>query len=459
MVGWDPIFLCITSLLIGGIPLLLLRKAYMNPKGSLAVSLWQRIGLLGLVGWGLYYWKVSLIPDEYIGGWLVLVFLLASMPLLLELFGKTLQFGKSGIEIWQKVGVLIITLVGVLLPIPLLTKVFIDIPVSLQQSDIIPQIDVMLRLFFWEGQTPYQTITEFGYPLFSPYMPLHWGPFVVPKLFEMDFRWFAYGVFGLWYVWFAVWLSGLKLEWEYKCVFAALPSYFLYQLVVHMPSIFGHTVETLIMSYYLLLGLSIFARSPYLKAGALILCLLSRYTVLFWVPLYLGFIFLFDQRRKAMIMGALTFLGIILFYIVPFWIQDPSIIWQGLEHHKGVTEKAWTYEGWYNPNGIPAILDWGVGLGIYFFHHAGGDILARLQLLAYLQLGLSISVVIVLGVAYRFLRTNISLELYLLLALKIYLTIFYQLNPLPFVYYLMVPASLTLIVLPALFSRMEGRSG
>lgn len=420
---------------------------------------------LGLIS----FWRDH--PSLY--GWAPFVLCLASLiigiyPIFGTRYHQDIKTRAISIpSLWQQVILFTVAAIGIIYNISPLNELFLRMPATLDFSDIIPQIDVMVRLFFWEGETPYQTIDEFGYPLFSPYMPMHWGPFVIPRLLGFDFRWLAYGVYALTYLFLVRYMHQQKLPFVFKAIWSTIPALFIHFVLNghfdpllghewpiegHTENIFGHTIETLIMAYYLMLGLSLLHPSPYVRGLALALCLLSRYTVVLWAPLYILLVFFFEKRRRASIIVLVSGGLVMLLYVFPFLFRDFSILSQGLAHHAGVTEKAWTFEGWYAPNGKPHILSWGVGLGVFFFDHAGGEAIDRLHLLENLQLILSLLVVAIMGFAYRWLQERIPLHLYLLLSLKVFLTVFYNLNPLPFVYYLMVPISLSMIIIPAVWA-------
>ncbi|MEM6764293.1 MAG: hypothetical protein AAF655_05200 [Bacteroidota bacterium] len=353
---------------------------------------------------------------------------------------------------------ILMALTGILmcLRIPELMIIFEKYPIEVAQSDIIPQIEVMLRRFFVEGVTPYQPITEFGYEMFSPYMPLHWGPFIITDSLGVDHRWLPFGLYTLVSLMFAYRISHLSLPVIWKVICASLPALLYGNMMFYMDTIFGHTVEPMIMAYYMLLCLSLSSQSVYMRALGLLLCLLSRYSLVFWVPLWLGVIWKREGLKPALWVAGLAGVGVLLLYVIPFLLPNPSIISQGLAHHQLVTNTAWTFEGWYHESGKPLILTWGTGLGVYFFDLWPGEVVARLAAIQRTQLILSIAVVALMGLVFLKKKLRMSHTLFLMLSLKIYLSVFYYLNALPFVYYIMVPVSLSMILLPYLMEHEQG---
>ena len=376
----------------------------------------------------------------------VLALLMGILPLLVRFSANDLPVRlpqKRPWKIWVLLG---LGLGAVLLNIPGLGAIIKEMPPTMQFSDIMPQIDVMVRRFFWEGTTPYATITELGYPLFSPYMPLHWGPFVIPRAMEFDFRWMALGVYALGALYFS-WMTARKpIEFVYQIVLVLLPGWMLWKFIQHEPNVFGHTVELLIAAYYLIMALTVMSQSPYIKALGLILCLLSRYTLALWIPLYVLVIFFTESRKQAILISALSVGAVLLLYIFPFIWEDPSIFTRGLEHHSNVVQKAWTNTEWYTPEGRPGVLSHQVGLGQYFFDYWPGPAENRLAAMTLWQLLFSVGSTVVLGLLYRRIRKRIKNPLFLLLSLHLYLTFFSHLYGLPFVYYMMIPVTVSMVV-------------
>jgi len=350
---------------------------------------------------------------------------------------------------------LIVHMLGIILCEPGLNAAFERYPISITQSDIIPQIEIMVRTFFWEGETPYQTITDFGYPLFSPYMPLHWGPFVISEWAQFDHRWVAVAVFVVTSGYFVVKVGNSRIYYPAKLILTLLPAFFLYYLAHEEPQTLGHTVELLIVAYYLLLALSVLSKSPYLRAFAIVLCLLSRYSLVLWLPLFGWLGWKMEGPKHALTVMGLTALGVLILYVFPFWIQDPTIFGQGLTHHAQVSQKAWSFEPWFTPEGRPGVLSWGVGLGRLFFDMGPGEPVDRLKLITLAQLVSSISLVALMGILYRFVQSRIDYKLYLLVSLQLYLLFFYHLYALPFIYYMMVPVIVTMVGVFAVFNLRE----
>ncbi len=405
---------------------------------------------LGLISfWRTPSWKGMMNPI-----WLLLISLCICILPFIHISGKKITKGPSPIYATAGLMGLCALLLGFL--IPGLQAIYLKYPIEVAQSDIIPQIDVMLRRFFVEGVTPYQKITEFGYEMFSPYMPLHWGPFIITETLGVDHRWLPFSLYALVSLWLAFRISRLDIHLGWKVVCVSLPALLYWNMMTHMDTIFGHTIEPLIMAYYMFLCLSLSSKSVVIRALGLMFCLLSRYSVVFWVPLWLWVIWKKEGLKPAIWVAGLAGMGVLFLYVIPFLLPDPSIISQGLAHHQLVTNTAWTFEGWYHGSGKPLILTWGTGLGIYFFDYWPGEVLDRLSAIQRTQLIVSILSVIAMALVFTKGKWRMTTPLFLMLSLKLYLSIFYYLNALPFVYYIMVPVSLSMVLLPFLMEHEQG---
>lgn len=323
---------------------------------------------------------------------------------------------------------------GIVIGIPLFIQVLSQYPADISQSDVIPQIEIMVRRFFYEGTSPYQTIHEFGYPLFSPYMPLQWGPFILPDLLEIDYRWLGYvmlvGV-SLFTVYF--FQKSLPVKWT-QWVLALLPGLIIWAILYQTDMVIGQSVAPLITAYYLLLAVSLFRGNVILQAIAISLCLLSKYYIALWVPLYLWVLFQTHPRKRVLTSMGIMAAAILLCYILPFLSQDWTIFSRGMAYHLQHTLGNWSDLSIRTGSGKPLILAQGVGLATYFFQYWPGEISDKLNALQTTQI---IAVLTSLTGSLWFLhkRRYADYPLILLVSLKLYLVCYLHFNPMPFIYY------------------------
>lgn len=402
--AWNPFWLFCVSLFIGVYPILVALYARRTAEGA---SYWDRLQV-----------RIPFIHRQSrLSRYL-------SHPLLL-----------FGLAAWSFVNYL-----------PVLTWITSEIPVALSQSDIMPQIQIFVRRFL-SGEFPYQPIHEFGYPLFSPYMPLHWGPYVLPQLGGFDERWLSLGVFVLAGGYFCWQVSRTEMPVLLKWVFAILPFWVLQIYLDHDLSMFAKTVELLIAGYYLFFASTLLGKSPYPQAIGLSLCLLSRYFLVFWVPLYLFTAWKGSTRQKALIIGGIGLASVLLLFVFPFYLKDPTLIARGLAHHEGVMRGNWTHD-LEAGNGA---LYRGVGFAGYVAPLLSGEVAARLATMSWMHvLGSILTTGLLAGIYWR-IRDRIPQSLFAIASFKIYLTIFYTLLPLPILYYFFVPLCVSLPVLLGMY--------
>jgi Gpi18-like mannosyltransferase len=73
-------------------------------------------------------------------------------------------------------------------------------------------------------------------------------------------------------------------------------------------------------------------RNHFLIITGLILCILSRYTLVFWLPLFAYIYFKeYDLKRNIVLWGSVA--GSILLLYFPFLLKDPTILAKGVAYH------------------------------------------------------------------------------------------------------------------------------
>lgn len=436
----------------------------MNPRNLSLVSLKTVLPIALLVEVGMItFWRQNWGDYGSPLVWSVAAILGGLLPLI------WVAINRSGTEsllsrppIWRTAILMGLSVISLLAVATLFPPVFDKFPLTVEHSDIAPQIRILVQRFL-KGEMPYRPITEWGYELFSPYMPLQWLPFSLAEIGGFDYRWVAFGVFGIAVVWMNRYIARLSLPLPMQVLIALLPAAFLWAIVHYEPTILGRTVEMLIAGYYLMLALSIFSRHDAIRALGLILCLLSKYAILFWLPLYAVSLLLYDNKKSALRIGLFVVGGILLLYVFPFMTRDPAIFFKGFAYHSKVTFNLWHPMHWQPADAKPFLLFEGMGFAGWLYDTIGGDVASKQRILAVLQYGGAIVITALLGLWYHFqLREYLGYRIFLLLALKLYLVWFYAFIALPYKYYFIVPAVVSLIVLAETWtwrSETEGFSG
>jgi hypothetical protein len=328
-------------------------------------------------------------------------------------------------------------------------------PVNVSQSDIIPQTQVLVERFLHK-QFPYTIISNWGYNLFPTYLPLQWLPYIIAEYIKLDYRLFAYAILMI-----VVIMYFIKYKNEFTagphflfCILLFLPVVLIY---FFQPSIYYNSLENLIGAYYLLLAYAILTNSMVLTGVALVLCLLSRYSLVLWLPFFLFVLLLQKHRREALIVLVLGILGFLLFYFVPFLSKDTTIFMKGYQYHTTAALAEWNGQSWQQPGDKPFQLFRGLGFAGFFYDHSSGTIEQRLNSYRVLHLAFSSATVLVLCGWFYLKRKNVEWRIFSIASLKIYLAVFYSFIQIPYDYLFLVSAycSLPIIMSSFLYSKVK----
>ena len=313
-------------------------------------------------------------------------------------------------------------------------------PISLNYSDVI----VILQTYvgrFRSGEVVYRYLTNLAYPLFPNHLPLQWLPYVPADALGIDYRWWAMGLllllgFGA-YQWQ---LARQPISWLEFGLKALLPAYLVVRLIQSNPDIYALTCEPTIICYYCLLAASVLGRSALLQATALVLCLMSRYSVVFWVPFFLWVLWREVGPKHSLVVAGLTGLGVLGVYVVPFLSHDWTIFTHALAEYRIATLGEWG--GHAGENGLPVHLFGGTGVASWFYTYGPADINDRITVLQRTHLLASAGVVVLVAWLYYRLRAQLDYRLAALIGLKLYLATFYTFLQIPYLYL----TSLTLFI-------------
>ena len=322
-------------------------------------------------------------------------------------------------------------LLGLGLCFPVLKKA-IEGTLPQDYSDIIPAITVYCQRLL-AGETVHRPLTEdIGYFLEPGYLPATWFPFVIPEYLRFDYRWLSSGVLVLGLLAYVVVVVRLRRPAGVTFGLSVLPLLFAYAVLCTDGQIFTITLEPLVVGYYMLLLAAVLLPSRPLVVVALVLCLLSRFSLLFWVPLYLGLLYTQESRRLAWGTAGLVLAGVVLLYVVPVLSHDWGLF---MRVQKVYTETA--LGEWKHLNGLgqPMHLYNGLGLTNLVFHNGPTDVLERLKLAKMVHLGAILTVVAGTALYYwRQRRPRTNYRVFAVIALKLYLATFYALLQVPYSY-------------------------
>ena len=318
----------------------------------------------------------------------------------------------------------------------------------LEFADIIPALQAYARRWL-AGAEIYTPLTwELGYFELPTYLPAMWFPFVLAEQFGFDYRFVAWGIFLLGVLLYEILVWRLRTGWVATLVLGALPLGVFYAFVSTIWAYVGITVEYMILGYYALLVVGILLRWWPLQALGLLLCILSRYSLVFWAPLYLGLMFFFHSRRHALLIAGTVLAGVVGLYIVPYLSHNWGLFMEVQRSYTDAAVFEWKHFG---EDGKPIHLYNGLGFAPFFYHFAPGDLYEKVGLLKKLHIGLLLGLVATAGLYYYRQWRRLDFSVFVVVVLKLYLATFYAFIQVPY-HYLMtlgVFMSVFLVVITA----------
>lgn len=199
---------------------------------------------------------------------------------------------------------------------------FEEMPIDITNADMLPIIKVMGERFL-AGQHShvYDNIPWIWGGVQPIYLPAMWLPYVPAIAMGIDMRWltiagllFSFGVFIFLY---------RPLTHRYGSFFLGVMAFLLFWWVVadNTPGIVSVAEEGPVIAYYVLLVLALVSGRPWLTGIAISLCMLSRYSLVGWIPAYLLYLALERKWRHASIITLTGILCFILLFLLPVgWI-------------------------------------------------------------------------------------------------------------------------------------------
>jgi hypothetical protein len=323
---------------------------------------------------------------------------------------------------------------------------------GIDKSDIIMQISVLVKRFLGHEQ-PYAPIHFQGYDLFPTYLPLQWLPYTITELAHKDYRWVPTLALWLAATWFFVRqirTSGAGVPIWARLLLPVWPLVAWYTAIMDFNPMFKLTVEALIASYYLIVAVSIGGRRTVPLALSIAACMLSRYSIVFWVPLCLVTLYLSGQRRQAIGIAATLAVAFVVLYWLPFMRHDPQIFLKGYAYHSKAAVLEWQrdidmlHSKFYLHNGL--------GFTSWALRFLPGDLAHVVSTYRMLHLVLCTLTIGGLLVYYLRHRATVTLPVFLLFSFKIYLAVFYSFIQIPYKYLFLVPIIVTSVLLANAFN-------
>ncbi len=317
-------------------------------------------------------------------------------------------------------------------------KLFLAFPHPAERSDVLPQIEVQFNRFV-HGEFPYKPLEDISYHPFPVYMPLHWFPMGLAKIFHMDMRWSAFWLYVPAAMVFGYAIGKQSLAITYKMILCFLPLLPLWSYILFGGGDLIITPEILIAGYYLILAGGLFLRNNTIILIGLIFCLLSRYTLIFWMPLFAILFLRSEGWGRAVRFFGVLILAITVLYVIPFLGKDPSIFLTGIRYHNGCAVAEWQ-DGFYTATQ-------GINFAPIIKKLAHNDCVKGVAWNRYLQ---AFMLLLTLGISvlhWRKVYQKINMYDFALAYLSIFLWVFYLFCPLTYRYYLVVLLTVNVVLI------------
>ena len=310
------------------------------------------------------------------------------------------------------------------------------------KSDVIPTIQLFVARFL-SGAVPYDTITEFGYYLAPTYLPMHWMPFVASEWIGLDARVWS-GI--LFFIFALICLRPLQQisSMRTQRLLAYAPVFFAALLLLFQRDDMGYSVELLLAGYYLLFCRSLMRLNPWLAAVSLVLILLSRFSLVLWLPLALVVLWQRMGYRFVLKAAVPVIAGILLLYVWPFLSERPDSFKNAQDYYAMAAEKEWAGQSWQKPGDNPFQISRGLGFAWWFYQGLPGTLVQKISVVRLVHLVVSLSAVALLLWAYfRKYRLNMPLPLFLSGSLHLYLWVFTLFIQVPYPYLFFIPLAVS----------------
>lgn len=305
---------------------------------------------------------------------------------------------------------------------------FKAVPIDYHFADMLPSIELYARKFL-TGRDVYENTPEIWGKRLPPYLPFVWLPYLTAVSGGFDLRWISVGAFLTSLLMVLLQCSfAMNKRNRLGIVLLMLALFLLTNFLVHHASeFFTMSYEGVIVFYFVMLCMAVISKNHYFIGLAISFCLLSRFSILFWVPTYLLFRWKYESSFsvfKSLLMITTLLLAALL---KPILLGYADLFYHVRGLYEQGFEESWR---WYNieARGINCI-------GLYKFFT-----LAQLPVLQNLQLVTTfLSPIVFMAFVTRYVAVTAEHKTLIgLCALKFSLLFFYNFIPVPY-YYLFIP--------------------
>lgn len=309
------------------------------------------------------------------------------------------------------------------------------------QSDVIPTVRILGERLLG-GKPVYVTITEFGYILPPTYLPMHWLPFVPVLHLPVDLRIWAMLLFFSLTIPALYWIARRQATSLAARLTLLAPALLVLLYLLGQRDDAGYSVEWLYAAYYLLLVYGLLKEHAVLCAVALVCILLSRFSLVLWLPVLPIWFWLKKGWKPVATAAFIVLAGVALIYLLPFFSRYPDSFGNAQAYYTKGALMEWDGQAWQKPGDHPYQISRGLGMAWWFYRLFPGALPERIQALKMVHAGGAL----LLGLlfAYGLLRRKygyVPPAVYLLGSLHAYLWYFYSFIQVPYPYLFIVPLS------------------
>ena len=286
----------------------------------------------------------------------------------------------------------------------------------------------------------YAGIDKWGYQLPLTYLPMQWLPYTIAEWLQADYRWIAITIFSG--AAFIVVSRSNRISPVHGITSAILILYTCRMLLKYDTGILSMTVELMVAGYYMAFIAGISGRNPWARGAFIAICLLSRYSLVLWLPLWAFVEFMKGDRKDFFRSCGLIAIVVLGIYIIPFLSHDWGAFIRGYHYYSQAAIGEWSN---VNEHRIPHQLDHGLGFARLFYLKLWEySIPDRLRALQKAHLAICIGSTVVMGIWYWIVRRRIHPRIFLLASFKIYLSLFLAFIQVPYPYLMITTAAVSI---------------
>jgi hypothetical protein len=328
-------------------------------------------------------------------------------------------------------------------------SVFSVHPVDHNYSDVFAQV-LYPSEWLLKGDYPYQEVRLPTYTMHNTYLPMQWLPFTIPVYWGFDPRWIPVTFWAMALCVFIV-MTKINFSRHTAIIYVLTLSVIVAGLSGYMtknPKEYSATLELLPAAYYIMLIFFLWRGSWWGIGLFMGFCLLSRFSIVLFIPFLVFYVWMKYGMTFFLKSAAMTISVILLLFVLPFMSQDIYLPKKIVANYDNGAAGEWRVHDWQNEGDLPYQLSRGTGVAIYFRDRFQDNLLNGVRVLKKWGFGLSVLTGLLLLYVFLRLRNKISDDkMYMLGAMKLYLTVFYTFVLIPYTYLYIIPLTISVLIL------------